>query len=299
MKRINPTVILFAALSLIVAVGCGKHKDPLSGGTASVRIHVSDFTITQDEFPDGKAAQNPVNYEGIRAINLAFFNAAGTAVYSEEQLRSDNTTYTTFGEFECELPIGNYTMVVVGRGVSEGDIFVLNSPTEAGYTSERVRETFCATQTVQVNNTDDIDVSATPVRVMAKMNVISTDNRPSDVVRFRTTYSAGSKMFNPTTGFAVGNSGFSLINNPSNTAVGAPIDISSYLFLATDEQTMNVTIECLDANDNVLVTKVVENVPFKRNRVTKLQGNLFSDTQTGTATFQFETDWIEETTVEF
>ena len=70
------------------------------------------------------------------------------------------------------------------------------------------------------------------------------------------------------------------------------------MFLTTDEQTMNITIEVLNADNDVLYTKVVPNVPLKRNRRTYLNGALFT-AAASTATFQVETDWLEENTVNF
>lgn len=63
-------------------------------------------------------------------------------------------------------------------------------------------------------------------------------------------------------------------------------------FLFTDEETMNVTIEVLDAGDNVLTTKVVNNVPFKRNRLTTLTGAVFTADPSGVG-FQLNTAWDE------
>ena len=77
---------------------------------------------------------------------------------------------------------------------------------------------------------------------------------------------------------------------PPTTDVGKPIGIVNFLFLATDEEAMDVTIEVLDANDEVLYTKVVEDVPLKRNRMTKLIGALFN--ATATSVFQLETTWL-------
>ena len=61
---------------------------------------------------------------------------------------------------------------------------------------------------------------------------------------------------------------------------------------------MDITIEALDASNNVLFTKVVPNVPLKRNRVTTLTGQVFT-AGTSAASFKVETDWIEGNTVEF
>ena len=80
-----------------------------------------------------------------------------------------------------------------------------------------------------------------------------------------------------------------------STAVGAPTTSSSAIFLATDKQTMNVTIEVLDASENVLFSKHVENVPFRRNRKTKLTGTLYS--APAAASFLLSTDWLDEESV--
>ena len=50
-------------------------------------------------------------------------------------------------------------MVVIGRDVLEGDAFSLTSATVAGYTSERVRETFCAKQSVAITSSGTVGPS--------------------------------------------------------------------------------------------------------------------------------------------
>ena len=289
-----------AGLFAIVAIcalytGCSKeHVEAL--GSASVKIHVSGFSVTQEEIPQGKSAQNVENYEGVKAIDLAFYEGTNE-IYKTTQMRNAPSTYTTFGEFECNLPVGHYTMVVVARGYSDGDVFVLSSPTSAAYTTERARETFCTTQSVSVTDTSSLDVSVTLSRIMTKLNILSTDVCPASVSRIRTTYSAGGKGFNPTTGLATSNDGFSLTNTRSLTA-SSTLDVSSYAFLASDEQTMTITIEALDADENVMSTRVVSNVPLKRNRVTTLSGAIFS-ADTSFASIMVETGWIDGNTVEF
>ena len=282
-----------AALTLAFA-GCGKDKITY---LVPVKVQVNDFTITQEDFPT-KDAQDVADYEGVKAITLAFYNGT-TEVYKTTQMRSDNTTYTTFGEFDCTLPMGSYTMVVLGYGMGQNneDTLTLTSPTQAEYTAGRVRETFAATQTVNISSTEAVDISATLNRIVAKVNITSTDNRPASVVALRATFSAGGMAFNPTTGLATANSGFSntvvLQNAPGGTS-----GIVSYLFLATDEQTVDVTFETLDANDNVLYTKTITNVPLKRNRVTTLRGVMFTN-DSSSGTFQVDTDWIEGNTINF
>lgn len=297
--------LMMAAIALLAATGCTNEcvetEVANQKATAPVTVRVSDFSITTEEMPSGggttRSAVNPASYNGVGAIDLAFY-AGGTEVFKTTQIKSDGTTYSTFGEFECNLPVGNYTMVVVGRGQFDGDVFTLTSPTAAGYTSERARETFVATQAVNITSADPVNLSATLNRIVAKLEIISTDTRIDGVSKIRTTYSAGGKSFNPTTGLATSNTGFNLTNTPS-AAVGATIDVGSFVFLAADEQKMNITIDVLDANEDVMFTKYVANVPLKRNRQTVLSGPLFTSTAITSSAFQVETDWLPNNTVNF
>ena len=56
---------------------------------------------------------------------------------------------------------------------------------------------------------------------------------------------------------------------------------------------MDVTIQTLDADDNVLFSKTVQNVPFQRNRVTKLTGAIYTNSSVSGA-FQLETNWADQ-----
>ena len=271
-------------------------KEMESGGRVPVSVHVSEFSFSMEDLPGTRSAVSPASYNDIGAITLAFYDGE-TEVYTETQLKSDASTYTTFGDFSCELDVGSYTMVVVGRDVLDGDVFTLASATQAGYTSGRVRETFAATQNVTVTGTSVVNLAVTLDRVVTKLGIYSTDLRPAGVSAIRTTYSAGSKSFNPTTGLANGNSGFSTTNSPS-AAVGAVIRSGNYAFLATDEQTMDITLEVLDEDDQVVISKTIPNVPFKRNRMTALRGPVFTPSAT-TASFTLETDWLGDHYVDF
>ena len=279
--------LLLAALVALTAASCSKSSTP----TAPVNVHVEDFVFTVNRFTDTKATEDPASYDYVQAITLAFFSG-NTEVYSQTQTKDD--TPTGFGNFTCNLPIGVYTLVVIARQVGNGDTFTFTSPTSAGYTSERPRETFCHSQSVTVTNTSPLDLDVTLSRIVSALNIVSTDNRPEGIAKIRTTYSKGSKSFNPTTGLALDDDGFTLTNTPS-AAVGSAINVTSYLFLASDEETMDITVEALGANDVVLYTKTLQNVSFKRNRKTKAQGAIFSTS--GAAGFQLETGWLTETVV--
>lgn len=68
--------VLKTMAAVMLLVGC--HKET-TGGRATVRVNVNDFSISQQDFPGAKTS--PASYSGVKAMTLAFFDANGT-VYS-------------------------------------------------------------------------------------------------------------------------------------------------------------------------------------------------------------------------
>lgn len=285
-------LILLAGLALLTA-SCDNviyPSDDNSRVTAPVTVHVNDFSITQSEFPDTgtRAVTDVKDYKPVQAVTLALYDG-NTQVYKTTQFKSDKSTYTTFGEFSCQLPIGTYKMVALGYGYFDGDKFTLTSPTEAVFTSERPREMFCLTKDVTVTKTSPLDLTVTLDRINSWLYIESTDGRSAGATKIRTTFAKGDKGFNPTTGFALTDKGFTQINNPS-AKIGDPIKVGIYPFLYTDEETMDVTIEALDDNNTVLFTKTITNVAFKRGYKTTIKGPIFT-AGASSAGFKLNPDW--------
>lgn len=292
-------LVFLAGIILLTVASCKSETETLvnNNDLVPVRVHVDGFSVSQEMFPSTRASQDISDYDGVQTITVAFYTSDGIEKSKTTQLRSSLPAGDTFGDFNLSLPMGNYTMVVLASGSNYP--VAVNSPTEAGFDAQEthVRETFTATQAVNVSSTEAVDISATLDRIVAKVMVVSTDNRTADVSNIRTTFSAGGTGFNPTTGFATTNTGFS--NTVRGSVVeNSPSSATNYLFLATDEQTVNVTIETLDADGAVLFSKTVNNVPLKRNRVTTLTGAMFTNTGIEGA-FQVNTDWITGNTVNF
>ena len=256
------------------------------------------FDISQGEFTGTRATEPVATYGYINALTLAFYKISdGTEVYKYTQFRNDPSTFTTFGEFSTSLPIGNYTMVVLGYNQNEELTFA--SSTIASFGTGPALDTFANTQAVNITNTTAVNLTATLQRIVTALAVRSTDNRPAGVTHMRITYSAGSRSFNPTTCLAANNNGFINLITFGGT-VDATIYSGDYFFLNTDEQTMDVTIETLDAADgNVLFSKTFANVPFKRNRQTTLQGPIFTDGSANAGSFMVNADWATEHNINF
>lgn len=266
---------------------------------ASVNVKVNEFSVSMEDFPSTRAEKTPEEYTAVGAITLAFYDANGMEVEKTTQYRSDFTDLSTFGQFSFSLPIGNYTLVALAYKYLDGDVLELTSPTSAVYTSAEPRETFCTTQAVSITSATALDLSLTLYRVNTWLGLNSTDKRPVDAAKVRITYAAGSKGFNPTTRLATDNEGFSVVHDIGQS-VGSAITINTCAFLSSDDvQVMDITLQVLDDDDHVLITKEAQNVPFLRNRVTLLKGQLFTPSSASNASFTLETGLVHSITVEF
>ena len=290
--------ILIAGMILLAAScsndECGNFVEN-NGGYTPVTVSVSGFSVEQGDFPGtgGMTRATAVgDYTGVKFLTLAFYASNGTEVYKHTQEKGNLEQGETFGEFSTPLPIGSYTMVVLGYVLYDDDALTLTSPTQAEWTVNAPRETFAATQEVNVTNTTALNLSATLDRIVAQLKVISTDKRTANVEKVRMTFAAGGKQFSPTTGLATVNTG-SVSTVSAGVAVGELSGSIGYVFLATDEQTMDVTIETLDAQGNTIFSKTVENVPFQRNRKTKLTGAIYS-ASAAAGSFEVNTEWLAD-----
>ncbi|MBQ8155397.1 MAG: FimB/Mfa2 family fimbrial subunit, partial [Prevotella sp.] len=197
--------ILIAGMILLAAScsndECGNFVEN-NGGYTPVTVSVSGFSVEQGDFPGtgGMTRATAVgDYTGVKFLTLAFYASNGTEVYKHTQEKGNLEQGETFGEFSTPLPIGSYTMVVLGYVLYDDDALTLTSPTQAEWTVNAPRETFAATQEVNVTNTTALNLSATLDRIVAQLKVISTDKRTANVEKVRMTFAAGGKQFSPTT----------------------------------------------------------------------------------------------------
>ena len=111
----------FALLSTVLTLSSCSNSEEVTNleeletnRRVPVSVHVSEFSFSMEDLPGTRSAVTPASYEELDVITLAFYDGT-TEVFNATQLRSDASAYTTFGDFSCDLPIGNYTMVVIGR----------------------------------------------------------------------------------------------------------------------------------------------------------------------------------------
>ena len=306
--------MFFAALVLLAATSCSNESvNGVENAVESqqarvpVTVRVNGFSVAQEEFSDGttrsgetrgttRAATDPASYSDAKALTLAFYTSDGAKqVYCFTQLKNDNTTYTTFGNFSLTLPVGSYKMIVLGYNSVYPVVF--NSMTDVVFGEDKSRETFCYTQDVTIDDETPVDLTATLNRIVTRLNVQSSDNRTEAATKVRISLSKGGRGFNPITGFATSDAGF--VNVATTSAAVGTTTLSSINFFITEEgETMDVIIETLDDEGNVLFSKVVSDVPFRRNRTTKLTGAMYHFGDAAGA-FTLETSWDSDFNKDF
>ena len=297
MKKLNYLTI--AALTLIM-LGCSSESSEpteVEKAMAPITVRVSDFSISLEDFPDTQGvlattrAKTVGEYDGLKRLTLAFYKSDGTEMFKATQTKGSMPEGETFGEFSTTLPLGSYNMVVLGYVLYDDDALTLTSPTQAEWTVNAPRETFAATQEVNVTSTTALNLTATLNRIVSQLKVISTDNRTANVEKIRMTFAAGGKRFSPTSGLATVNTG-SVSTVSTGASVGATSNSIGYVFLANEQQEMSVTIETLDSDGNPIFSKTVDNVLFKRNHITKFTGAMYDvNASTNAGGFLVNTDW--------
>ena len=103
--------ILLAGLFLMAA-SCSSDESvnnlESADDFAPVTVRVDGFSVEQSDIPLTRATAL-ADYSAIKFVTLAFYRSDGSEAYKHTQVKKDGTTYTTFGEFSCNLPLGSYT----------------------------------------------------------------------------------------------------------------------------------------------------------------------------------------------
>lgn len=264
-------------------------KDTVATNKQKITLTVSGFSTTMEGI-NAKASAS----EATDKISIAVFNAMGSKVYAETQSLSDSGSYATYGQCCFTLSEGEYTLVAVGyRAIGALSIV---SPTNATF-SNAIPDCFVGTMALSVNAGGNNSVSMALDRPVAKFTIQDTAHPfPSSVQTLEAHFSSGSKSFNPSTGFAISNSGYTRTLNTSSIPYVHPV-FNYHVFLNAASQTMDVSITCRDSVGTINYQKTIQSVPLRRNCITHAVGSLFG--ASNTSTFTFNTTFASDTTITF
>ncbi len=287
-------------LSLVALFSCSSDEDAttateLEPTTVNVTFTGLDISITPDQ-----KANSPLRVSATEAkvTRIAFkvFDATGKEVYSEaKNVGSDND----FDHVVCPLHVGKYTFVAVAHKskLLDSPVATVTSADEALLTESYVPKlVFAKTLDVTVagNTTQNVTMEFGK-RITTSFNLKVTDDYPDEVTKVRLTANSSKPKaatpfaFSPATGFAPSDLSYTntigRAENKLTTFTGK--DLGLNFFLTADEQKMDIIIDMLNDNDEVLYTRTLSNLTFRRHSTTCATGTFF--TASVTTTFDFDT----------
>ena len=273
---------LLIALALLVAA-CEKpvfDEDIVSMKEANVILHMTQYE--QESF--GTRAATDIT-ELCSRLNVAIFDADGTKVKTVAQKEGD----ASYGTVALTLAAGTYQLVVIAHN-GEGSA-TITSTEKVTFPNNKVTDTFYYYgDLIVTSEVQSYDLTLT--RAVAMFRLVLTDEEmPSNVSKFKFYYVGGSSTFNPSSGYGCVNSKQTEVRTVSADFVsGTAFDI--FTLPHTEEDVLTkLTVTALDANDNTVKERTFENVPVTRNQITRYTGSFFgSGGQTSDGTFRLTAD---------
>ena len=188
---------LFIALALLVAA-CEKpvldSEDDVSMKEANVILHMTQ--LEQTAFT--RAATDIT--ELCSRLNIAIFDADGTKVKTVAQKEGD----ASYGTVALTLAAGTYQLVVIAHN-GEGSA-TITSTEKVTFPNNKVTDTFYYYgDLVVTSEVQSYDLTLT--RAVAMFRLVLTDEEiPSTVTKFKFYYTGGSSTFSPSAGYGCVNS---------------------------------------------------------------------------------------------
>ena len=258
---------MFVALALLVA-SCEKpilDEDIHSEKEANVILHMTQF----EQVSFTRAAQDIT--ELCSRLNIAIFDADGTKVKTVAQKESD----ASYGTVALILAAGTYRLVVIAHNC-DGSA-TITSEEKVTFPNNKVTDTFYYYGDLVVTDAKQ-SYDLTLTRAVAMFRLVLTDEEiPSSVSKFKFYYTGGSSTFSPSAGYGCVNSKQTEVRSVSSDGI---YEIYTLPHTETDVLT-KLTVTALDANDNTVKERVYENVPVTRNQITRYTGSFFGNGGSG------------------
>ena len=196
----------------------------------------------------------------------------------------------SFGTVALTLAAGTYQLVVIAHN-AEGSA-TITSTEKVTFPNNKVTDTFYYYgDLVVTSEVQSYDLTLSRAVAMFRM-VLTDEEIPSTVTKFKFYYTGGSSTFSPSAGYGCVNS--------KQTEIRTVADDGTYEIFTlphTEEDVLTkLTVTALDANDNTVKERVFENVPVTRNQITRYTGSFFGNggsgqTSDGTFRLTADPDW--------
>ena len=282
---------MFIALTLLVAA-CEKpildKENAVTRKEANVILHMTQYEQEAFDNSGNRAATRAATdiTELCSRLNIAIFDDGGTKVKTVAQKEGD----ASFGTVALTLAAGTYQLVVIAHN-GEGSA-TITSTEKVTFPNNKVTDTFYYYgDLVVTSEVQSYDLTLTRAVAMFRM-VLTDDEIPSTVTKFKFYYTGGSSTFSPSAGYGCVNS--------KQTEIRPVTDDGLYEIFTlphTEEDVLTkLTVTALDANDNTVKERIFENIPVTRNQITRYTGSFFGNggsgqTSDGTFRLTADPDW--------
>lgn len=232
-----------------------------------------------DNNPSFRAASNISSY----AKKLVFFDYVDGVKMQEKTFTSSDEDY---GNMQVGLSEGTHRLVFVAHN---SDVLSLTYP-ELSF--DKVKDTFIYSKELVVNGNTNPDQSISLSRSVGKIFITATDAIPNEATGLRVIISSYHPAFDVVSGSASGSPAeevrtFTYSDDNKGVKVST---YTIYCFANKEKHTTDVTIELLGAENKVLHSNKLNDVPVKKNTQTKITGTLFSFVAWSTITIENKWD---------
>lgn len=274
------TIFLLASLLLLA---CSSHDDEIADVKESKDVA---FILRGDFSFDVTPFTRSLEADGYAMTDVWVLDYVdGELKHQVHQTSSD----ANFGSPSLPLIYGTHHLYfVTSRGASP----VLD--TDASTLSfSRVSDTFWKDYELTVTSSTSSTISVELDRIVTKLRVTITDAVPDDAATFNITPHTWYYGFNYMTGapIAATTDATSTINIPSSSLGQSNVMMSMFSFSPASDWQTNVSLNSKTSASVVIGNASVANVPFARNRITNVTGDLYS--RVSMAGMTLNTDWLE------
>lgn len=283
--------ILLALAVALTMTACEREHEDLADADIEINIPTDSMknhaTINFVCSPYSMRAMTRATLSELSLTDLWVFDYVGGALKNTTHQSSSDAT---FGSPSLDLEYGSHTIYfVASRGAD---------PSVSGQviTWSSVRDTFWSSLSLDVEPMTATSQSVSLSRVVARLRIAVTDAVPSGAAKLNVTPSQWYLGLDYTTGEPSSPSSPSLgVSIPSSYIGTTSLNASFYTISTAAMWQTDVAVSITSANDAVLGSVLLPDVPFQRNHVTNYQGSVMSSGRSVTVTSDDE--WIEDDSI--
>ena len=288
---------LTCLLALMGFAACSSDSLPI----AEENLDLVPVEITFGGLDVSVLPESPMNVKsrattteaGVTRIALKVFDAhTEKFVTSVEKKKEDDAD---FDHAKLKLSVGEYKLLAVAHEASDvsSPVAYIETVRTMLLNESKVPRAFYVVGVLVVvkdNASQSITINFGK-RKSSTFIMKPTDTYPTDVKKVQVVVNPDHPTAqSPIKFFTAGRSQEELtyvntVTLPENGSFDGQEIKTNVLLFSGDEQNFNVTIKMLDADDKVLYTRTLNNVPFKMGRVTRAEGNFFDSSVTGSFNF--------------